>query len=46
MANGQGDYFSNNLCCVAQVSHGLEFLSMSIMRVIASTSISGKGQNP
>lgn len=46
MADGQGNYFSNNLCCVPQVSHGLEFLSMSIMRLIASTSISGRGQNP
>ena len=44
MADESGDCFSNTLCCAAQVSRVLEFLSYVSKRGIASTSTSGRGQ--
>lgn len=44
MADESGDCFSNTLCCAAQVSRLLEFLSYVSKRGIASTSTSGRGQ--
>lgn len=44
MTDGPGGYVYNNLCCVVQVSGGLEFLSMLARGIIASTNTGSRGQ--